>query len=92
MMSIARVLGVAALLLLGGCHWLSRANSCHNRQAYQSAQSVPPLKIPPGLDAPETTNALRIPPLNAPEPPRRSGKDPCLDAPPAFKVQKPPQA
>jgi uncharacterized lipoprotein len=92
MMSIARVLGLAALPLLGGCHWLARTNSCHNTQAYQNAQSVAPLKIPAGLDAPETTNALRIPPLNEPAPPPRSGKDPCLDAPPKFKVQKPPQA
>jgi uncharacterized lipoprotein len=86
-------LGLALLMLpLGGCHWLTHANSCHNHQSYMDAKSVAPLKIPSGLDAPETANALRIPSLNEPPPPQRSGRDPCLDAPPAFKVQKPPQA
>jgi hypothetical protein len=53
---------------------------------------VPPLIIPSGLDAPDTTNALRLPTLNEPAPPRRSGKQPCLDEPPPFKVQAHPQA
>ncbi|HVW68797.1 MAG TPA: hypothetical protein VHB68_07460 [Steroidobacteraceae bacterium] len=88
---------VAVLFALVGCHpiraFKSRANSCHVRQPYMSAQSVPPLKIPPGLDNPDTTNALHIPDLKEPAPPKRSGKDPCLDEPPPFKVAKPaPQA
>ncbi len=59
-----------------------------------SATSVPPLKIPPGLDAPDTTSALRLPALNEPPPPARGRKDPCLDDPPSFKITKPaaPQA
>ena len=78
-----------ALLALGlsGCHAL-RGNSCNAPQVYQGAKSVPPLKIPAGLDAPETTNALRIPALNEPAPPARTTKDPCLDAPPSFKVRQ----
>ena len=59
------------------------------------ATSVPPLKVPAGLDAPDTTNALRLPALNEPAPPRAHVKDPCLDEPPPFKVQqpaRPPQA
>jgi hypothetical protein len=51
-------------------------------------RSVEPLKIPTGLDAPDTTNALRLPQLNEPAPPPRRGKVPCLDAPPPFKVQQ----
>jgi len=83
-----------ALLLLGGCHVLRGVGSCHKPKGYEKATSVVPLKIPPGLDAPDTTNALRLPVLNEPPPPRRSGKDPCLDEPPSFKVTKPvaPQA
>jgi hypothetical protein len=56
------------------------------------AKSVPPLKIPQGLDAPDTASALKLPTLNEPVAPR-SKKDPCLDEPPSFKLSKPaPQA
>ena len=90
-MKLLRAIAAAVplLLLLDGCRML-HANSCHQPQPYMGARSVPPLKIPAGMDAPETTNALHIPTLNEPEPPARKGKDPCLDAPPSFKVQKPP--
>jgi len=86
---------LAPLLLLNGCHALrSLAAACHKTQPYMSASSVAPLKVPAGLDAPDTTNALRLPALNEPRPPPRSSKDPCLDYPPSFKVAKPaaPQA
>lgn len=95
MKSASRILGLAPLLLaLSACH-LWRGNACHGPQPYMGATSVAPLKIPAGLDAPETNNALRIPALNEPAPPARKGKDPCLDEPPAFKVRqaaRPPQA
>ena len=89
---------LAVSLALGGCHPFSalgsRANACHNKQPYMAATSVQPLKIPPGLDVPDTTNALHIPDLKEPAPPSRKGKDPCLDEPPPYKVAKPaaPQA
>ena len=83
-----------ALLVLAGCHALRGANACHKPQDYEKAKTVAPLKIPPGFDAPDTTNALRLPGLNEPPAPPRKGKDPCLDEPPPFKVSKPvtPQA
>lgn len=86
---------LAVAVSLAGCHAFgSVAKSCHNKQPYMAATSVPPLKIPPGLDMPETTNALHIPELKDPAPPPRKGKDPCLDEPPPYKVAKPaaPQA
>ena len=89
---------LAVSLALAGCHPIralkSRAYSCHNKQPYTAATSVAPLKIPPGLDVPDTTNGLKIPDLNEPAPPPRKGHDPCLDEPPPFKVVKPaaPQA
>ena len=43
------------------------------------------IAAPPGLEAPDTRNALKVPPLNTPERPR--GKDePCLDTPPPFNT------
>ena len=90
---------LALALALSGClHPIralkSRANSCHRSQPYMAATSVAPLKIPPDLDKPDSTNALHVPDLKEPAPPRRSGKDPCLDEPPQYKVVKPvaPQA
>jgi len=80
-------------LLLSGCHPFRHfAYACHKKQSYEQATSVAPLKIPPGLDAPDTTNALHLPALNEPAPPVRQGKQPCLDEPPPYKVVKPPQA
>ena len=94
MKSVRRILWLAPLLpALSACHVFG-TSSCHGPQADLGAHSVAPLKIPAGLDAPETNNALRIPALNEPAPPARKGKDPCLDEPPSFKVAKPaaPQA
>jgi hypothetical protein len=79
---------VPLLAAAGGCRSLS-AKSCHNPQPYMQAKSVPQLVIPAGLDAPDTTNALRLPHLTEPSPPPRSGKQPCLDEPPPFKVTQP---
>ena len=86
--SISRVVTAAVLLALGGCHGL-RAKSCHKVQPYMGAKNLPPLQIPPGLDTPDTTSALRIPRLNEPAPPPRTGRDPCLDEPPSYNTPKP---
>jgi len=87
---------ILALLLLplglDGCRVVRAvaANACHDpKQVYLQATSVPLLKIPAGLDAPDTSNSLKLPQLNEPAPPARSGNQPCLDAPPSFKVQQP---
>jgi hypothetical protein len=91
------VRGIVLLLLLppllGGCHVFRNASNkaCHSPQPYQKAQSVPPLKIPPGLDPPDPTNALHLPTLKEPGPTPRSGKQPCLDEPPPYKVTQPPK-
>jgi uncharacterized lipoprotein len=91
-MKSARAIVLLLLLLpLAGCHLFrgASAKACHAPQPYQKAQSVPPLKIPPGLDAPDTTNALRLPTLNEPPPTPRRGSQPCLDEPPPFRVTQP---
>ncbi|HWZ63705.1 MAG TPA: hypothetical protein VNX02_11830 [Steroidobacteraceae bacterium] len=77
-------------LTAAGCHPFRHfAYACHKKQAYMQASSVPALKIPAGLDAPDTTSALHLPALNEPAPPPRTGRQPCLDEPPSYKVPKP---
>ena len=77
---------VLAATLATGCK--TRAVSCkQTNKAYVGAQEVPPLKAPPGLEAPNTRNALKVPRLDTPE--RVRGKnEPCLDAPPEFSPPK----
>jgi hypothetical protein len=92
MKNVLALLCAGVFLLLGGCKALRGGGSCNKPQPYMAAKSVPPLKIPQGLDAPDTASALKLPTLNEPLAPR-SKKDPCLDEPPSFKLSKPaPQA
>ena len=81
------LLGLVATTGLSGC-FKSKLSSCNQtNKDYAGAREVPPLQAPPGLDAPNTRNALKVPPLNTPE--RVRGKDePCLDIPPPFASQK----
>lgn len=94
-MGFRTIRAVAAIGVLGlaGCHTLHE-RSCHKPQPYMGAKNAPMLVFPPGLDPPDLTNVLKIPELNTPAPPPRTGKQPCLDEPPSFKVTKPtpPQA
>ena len=80
------VIAVMALVTVSGCK--SRMESCHDtNKDYAGAREMPPLKAPPGLEAPNTRNALKVPPLNTPE--RVRGKnEPCLDIPPPFTSPK----
>ncbi|MGH8219090.1 MAG: hypothetical protein ACREUT_11100 [Steroidobacteraceae bacterium] len=83
--------GIAlAAFLVAGCHGsILRGNTCNKPQPYASAQSIPPLRVPSGIDAPDTHAALAIPALNEPAPPPRSLREPCLDAPPPFATPGP---
>ncbi len=84
------VLGLSVFIVaLGGCKSLRGANSCHKPQPYQSARTGATLKIPEGVDAPDSAGLLKLPVLNEPPPPPRGPRDPCLDQPPPFKVAKP---
>jgi uncharacterized lipoprotein len=82
--------GAAAALALMGCR--SITGSCHDPAPYTRAESAAPLEIPPGLDSPDTRNALKIPELKEPAPPRRKEGDPCLEAPPKYQATPPREA
>ena len=73
---------LVALLALPGCKRFTTAN-CDKPQLYAAAEDLPPLRIPGGLDAPNTRGSLKIPELNEVEVPRAKG-DPCLDQPPRY--------
>ena len=92
-MSLARILMLAAAgTLVSGCHLFSKLNpDCHTRQEYQRAASAPPLRVPAGLDSPNTAGALVIPPVSdVPPPPGR--KEACYDVPPRYKPAPPNKA
>ena len=78
---------VLAATSLSGC-FKSKMVSCNQtNKDYANAKEMPPLQAPPGLEAPNTHNALKVPPLNTPE--RIRGKDePCLDIPPPYSTAK----
>jgi uncharacterized lipoprotein len=81
---VASLLAVSAL---SGCG--KRLAACkQDNKDYVGAAELPPLKAPPGLEAPNTRNALKVPPLNTPERIRGRG-EPCLDAPPPYSTPKP---
>jgi uncharacterized lipoprotein len=83
---------IAAATLTSGCHLFSKLTpDCHSPQEYQRAGQVQPLKVPAGLDTPNTQGALVIPKVDlAPPPP--GPKDACLDVPPRYKAAPPNKA
>jgi uncharacterized lipoprotein len=79
------IVSLGAALLLSGCHIVSRLNpDCHVKQEYQQSLQVAPLKVPEGLDTPNTKDALVIPNVEL-APPAPGPKDACLDVPPRYK-------
>ena len=80
---------VLAAMLLSGCGFFrASSQSCRSDTVYLGAKEEAPLRIPPGLEAPDTRNALKVPDLNVPEAPRAADAK-CLDAPPPYSVPKP---
>lgn len=73
------LLGTLGLLGLAGC----KSMSCNGSPEYGNADSIPSLKVPVGLDAPDTRNALKVPELDTPDRPRTDAEG-CLDKPPSY--------
>ena len=80
------VVAILAVAVMSDCK--SRMESSHqSNKDYAGAKEMPPLKAPPGLETPNTRNALKVPPLATPER-VRSKNEPCLDIPPPFSTPK----
>jgi uncharacterized lipoprotein len=80
---------MSGVVLATGCS--SLVGSCRKAPPYGEEKDLPPLRIPVGLDAPDTREALEIPALDEPVAPR-DPKDGCLEEPPqATFVPTPPQ-
>ncbi len=89
---LALALLAAIVSVTSGCNPFRRSHAdaiCKGPEGYADATSIPELKIPPGLGAPDTRGALRIPELNTPAPPPRKRAEGCLDEPPSFVIAKP---
>lgn len=75
---------ICAAALSASCGLFRPDQSCHKTQDYESSGSIARLKVPAGLNAPDTRDALVVPPIGAPEAPR-SQSDGCLDEPPRYR-------
>lgn len=58
-MSVSRMLLLLAVILLPACSSLEK-----ERLVYQQSQSIAPLKVPAGLNAPQGENELPVPKVN----------------------------
>jgi uncharacterized lipoprotein len=83
---------VTVVLLLPGCvlfhHGHRNDVGCRQAPFNGNAQTLPPLKAPPGLNAPSATTAVKIPTLDAQAAPRPRTA-PCLDFPPKYVPETP---
>jgi uncharacterized lipoprotein len=83
---------IAVVCVTSGCNPFRRSSAnttCKEAEAYAQAQTIPSLKIPAGLESPDTRSALRVPDLSTPEPPPRMRAQGCLDEPPPYVIAKP---
>jgi uncharacterized lipoprotein len=79
------LLMLVASAALCGCRMFGKLNAdCHSAQEYQHAVSAAPLKVPAGMDSPNTQGALVIPAVGV-VPPPPGPKDACLDIPPRYQ-------
>ena len=90
-MNLTRMMIFSVLLsATSGCHFMRGKTGCHADQEYRHARQVPALKVPAGLDAPNTATALVIPTVAADIPVAPRGpRDACLEEPPKYKAAVP---
>jgi hypothetical protein len=85
---------ISVTCALSGCQLFRhhRSQGCREPQVTSNIDSLPPLRVPAGLDPPDTRNGVRIPQLNEPER-SRAKTEPCLSEPPSYgtapQIQQP---
>jgi len=88
MSNLARLTALAVLAAaLSAC--ASEPTCDYDSEPYMGAQSVPPLKAPDSLSAPDRSASLVIPPPPPGAPEKPSGKGRCLDRPPSYFATQP---
>jgi hypothetical protein len=89
MQRILSVLIVLSLAALAGCRSLS---SCTGpADIGDGGQSIPTLRVPPGMVEPNQKDALVVPELNEPPRPRAENSG-CIDQPPSYFPDRRPGA
>jgi uncharacterized lipoprotein len=69
---------------LAGCKAIFPSTTdCTERLPYMDAREAAPLRVPDGVDAPNTQAALRIPEVKTPP---RPDDGRCLDYPPRYRT------
>jgi uncharacterized lipoprotein len=83
MLKLTTTLSLAATaLLLVAC--ASEPTCDYSKEPYMAAQSIPSLRAPDGLSAPDRSAALKIPALAEGAKPITAGESRCLDRPPSY--------
>jgi uncharacterized lipoprotein len=76
---------VAVAASLAGCG--AFRVTCNDMTTYAASEELAPLKVPAGLEAPDTRTALKIPALNEPER-ARAASEGCLESPPPYSAPR----
>jgi len=85
MSTFSTALVTASLALLGGC--ASEPTCDYADEPYMASESVPSLRAPEGLSAPDRSASLIVPPTPPDEKP--PGEGACLDRPPSYFASQP---
>lgn len=83
-MARAIIVGLAAVWWLSGCG-RDAGLRCEDQERYVGSQELAPIQIPDDLDAPDDTEALRIPDQAERDQEDGAGlSGPCTESPPEF--------
>lgn len=77
------ILALAVAAACSGCFG-GDSISCEDPRLYGSSRSVPPVRVPDGLDVPDERNALQIPPGDPLVVQDVDTMTECLEEPPDF--------
>jgi uncharacterized lipoprotein len=88
-MKVLLALGlIPVVALTSSCGLFRPDRDCHKPQAYETSRSIDHLKVPAGMNAPDTRDSLVIPQVTAPQAPPSGG---CLDEPPRYRTDIAPE-